>query len=490
MSPIYVGFGHGALVLPSPGGAPELGIRLPPLSVSTDGRMLQTSAGAGVLLGGLHTWANLVDQWGPDAAGPAGVPHFDFDAYVAYLQAMGHNVTRVWSWEQARYTGNATDAWFLEPLPYSRTGGGSVIDGGQRFDVSAPNPAYLERLRARCIQLGQAGIYSVVQLFDDWGVGTKSGAANSDPWLAHPFNPANNINGVDGDPNHTGGGHETLNQDTTQAILGLRRAFVEAVIDAVQDIPSVLGFEIVNENQGSGAVAWQEGIRAWGNDYIAARGYRSLLWLISVPWPGGVNTDLLASTADLVALNAETTLDPSDPFAADGQKVYVDDSDHIWGIGGDRWWAWHTVLRGRNILYMDPWDANTALGSWVSAIGDTREDAASEEYHIRQSIGQAVGYANRLRLAAVHVQASGDGAPCSTRYCLWVPGEAYLCYHDAGGSFALDLSAESGSWRVEWFDPDHDAVVAGGSASVEGGASRTLSPPFTGRHCVAYLAPN
>ncbi|UCC17485.1 MAG: aldo/keto reductase, partial [Dehalococcoidales bacterium] len=41
------------------------------------------------------------------------------------------------------------------------------------------------------------------------------------------------------------------------------------------------------------------------------------------------------------------------PFA-DGKKVILSDTDHLWGIGGDVAWAWKTFLRGMNPLFMDP----------------------------------------------------------------------------------------------------------------------------------------
>src|SRR5688500_18580594 len=47
-----------------------------------------------------------------------------------------------------------------------------------------------------------------------------------------------------------------------------------------------------------------------------------------------------------------------DPPAADGRKVSIDDTDHIYGTGGDAAWVWKTFLRGHNPIYMDPlkWD--------------------------------------------------------------------------------------------------------------------------------------
>ena len=52
----------------------------------------------------------------------------------------------------------------------------------------------------------ERGIYVIVMLFDGWSVERKGDGEN--PWDGHPFNRANNINGVDGDLNHDGSGRK------------------------------------------------------------------------------------------------------------------------------------------------------------------------------------------------------------------------------------------------------------------------------------------
>ena len=96
---------------------------------------------------------------------------------------------------------------------------------------------------------------------------------------------------------------------------------------------------------------------------------------MTVEWPNGSNDDLFASPADWISPNSGGGYG-SDPPAATGAKVIVNDTDHIWGIGGDRVWLWKSFTRGLNVIYMDPWEgrvipskANTDL-RW--AIGNVR----------------------------------------------------------------------------------------------------------------------
>lgn len=44
------------------------------------------------------------------------------------------------------------------------------------------------------------------------------------------------------------------------------------------------------------------------------------------------------------------------PFnPANGHKVILSDTDHLWGIAGSREWVWKSFLRGLNPLFMDPY---------------------------------------------------------------------------------------------------------------------------------------
>ena len=43
-----------------------------------------------------------------------------------------------------------------------------------------------------------------------------------------------------------------------------------------------------------------------------------------------------------------------DPPAADGRKIIISDTDHLWGVGGDRVWVWKSFTRGHHPIYMDP----------------------------------------------------------------------------------------------------------------------------------------
>ena len=77
-------------------------------------------------------------------------------------------------------------------------------------------------------------------------------------------------------------------------------------------------------------------------------------------YKGGSNQTLFDSPADWISPNPEGGYRDNPP-AADGSKVILTDTDHLWGIGGNQAWVWKSFLRGLNPIFMDPYDG-TVIG--------------------------------------------------------------------------------------------------------------------------------
>ena len=88
-------------------------------------------------------------------------------------------------------------------------------------------------------------------------------------------------------------------------------------------------------------------------------------------------------------------------------------------------------------------------------------------------MGYTLTYAKKTNL--VTLVPRGDLA--STGYCLANPGVEYLIYLPGGGKVWVDLSAASGTFSVEWFNPMTGATMSGGK--IAGGANRAFTSPFT-----------
>lgn len=427
-------------------------IRIPaagPLSVSAlNPRYFTDGSGRAIYLTGSHTWDNLIDRG----------PVFDYGAYLDLLQSHNHNLIRLWTRENA--------------LPYLRTGPGSALDGKPKFDLTKFDSAYFERLRSRVLAARDRGFYVMVMLFNGFSVHNKGGG-RVNPWPGHPFNAQNNVNGVNGDVNGNGEGEETHTLKV-QAVTRIQEAYVRKVVDTLNDLDNVL-YEISNESH-RGSVDWQYHMIRFIRSYEKSQPKQHpvvMTFLYDGYHDNGNRNEpeLLASPADAISpgpgLKAEYTRDPPQ---ADGSKVIISDTDHLWGVGGDSNWVWKSFQRGLNPIFMDP-------------IGDPKWNL------VRRSMGQTLVVSKRINLTKMLPRRD----LASSGYCLANPGVEYLVYLPSdqrdesrlaeklgppAQSVKVDLSDAFGTFNVEWFNPATNEFTRAGS--IEGGAGRSLTAPFGG----------
>lgn len=448
-----------------------------PLRVHPDNpRYFADPAGRAVYLAGSHTWANWIEhKLSPDDA------DFDYPAYLDFMAAHNHNFMRFWGWEHARWANwDATGKFFAYPLAYARTGGGAALDGLAKFDLTKFDPAFFDRLRQRVMAAGRRGIYAAVKLFDGFSVGFKGSSDDRpqtddrNPYRGHPFHAANNVNGIDADPGRTGQG-KSIHTLAIPAVTRCQEAYVRKVIDTVNDLPNVL-YEICNEPDAvPEAIQWQYHMIRFIKQYQAAKPAQHPVGMTAA-WFDPANQALFDGPADWISPN-HTAAEPyrDDPPPADGAKVIVADTDHLWGHGGNSAWVWKSFTRGLHTLLMDPWEP---------VKGSNRHDNNCRDHPtwepIRRSMGHTRTYAEKMDLASM--APAGDLA--STGYCLANPAREYLVYQSQAGTFQVDLSAGPGPFTVEWFNPNTGAAASGGA--VPGGARQDFTPPFDG-DAVLYL---
>ena len=173
-------------------------------------------------------------------------------SYLEFLQQQNHNFTRVWAWEQSPWSFDATGKISFTIQPYERTGPGLALDGDLKFDLTQFNQTYFDQLRSRVIAAGQKGIYVSVMLFEGFSNQKTVGQVN--PWLGDPFQQSNNINGINGDPNHNGGGEEFFSL-SYPSLVSLEEAFARKVVDTLGDLDNVL-YEI-SANGSAASLSWQ-----------------------------------------------------------------------------------------------------------------------------------------------------------------------------------------------------------------------------------------
>ncbi len=429
-----------------PAGQPRMG----PLAVHPQNpRYFQnTATGEIVYLTGSHTWANLVDI-GPSDPPPV----FDFEKYVDWMAKLNHNFMRMWTWELVSWDtkGNGENKHHTSaPQAYARTGPGTALDGKPRFDLTQFDPAYFDRLTQRVTLARARGIYVSVMLFEGWGLQFSPGAREG-----HPFHPRNNINNIDGDANKDGSGVE-VHELGNPAVTAIQEAYVRKVIDTVNGFDNVL-YEISNENHPP-STPWQYHMIRFIKDYERTKPQRHPVGM-TFQYKGGSNQVLFDSPADWISPNPEGGY-RDDPPPSDGRKVVLNDTDHLWGLGGNLAWVWKSFTRGYNPIFMDPYDGDI-LGNRFDPKWDP----------VRRNQGYTLRYARRMDLA--HARPAVDMA--STKYCLANPGRQYLVYKPGAGD-AVTVKLESGTYTYEWFDPGAGTQVSAGTQAATGGETRFACP--------------
>lgn len=430
-----------------------------PLRVCAENRRYFTDGtGRAVYLTGSHTWNNLVDM------GKSDPPEaFDFDRYLDWMQKLNHNFIRLWAWEPVTWNtkNNRRDAVNrVYPQPWARTGPGKALDGKPKYDLSKFDDEYFGRLRRRVDKANRRDIYVSVMLFEGWAMQFSPGA-----WQAHPFNKANNVNDVDGDVDGDGNGLE-VHELAGAKVTAVQEAYIRKVIETVNDLDNVL-YEISNENHPP-STEWQYHMIRFIKGYEKGKAKQHPVGM-TFQYKGGSNKVLFDSPADWISPNHQGGYRDNPPVA-DGRKVVLLDTDHLWGIGGNQAWVWKSFTRGHNPIFMDPYDG-LILGN--------KFDPKWEP--VRRSLGYTRSYAEKMNLARTAPQPG----LASTKYCLARPGAEYLVYRPAGTGKSFGVKLKAGKYDLEWFDPAKGTVVKSDTIDVAGD-QETFTPPFAG-DAVLYL---
>lgn len=403
---------------------------LGPLRVLADNpRYFTVDGKRAVYVTGSHTWANLQDMGLSDPP-----PPFDFAGYLDFLARYGHNFIRLWRWEPPQWNYGAArkgQPSFCTPHPWMRTGPGEAADGKPKFDLTRLDEAYFARLRERVQAAAKRGIYVSVMLFEGHCLQFAE-----EGWRFHPFHPDNNVNQLSIDWQD----YYTLNNSK---VWELQASYIRKVMDAVGDLDNVL-YEVCNE-AGPYSTEWQYQVIRFVKEEGRRRGRERPVGM-TFQYRGGKNDDLFASPADWISPNPEGGF-RDDPPPNDGRKVVLNDTDHLWGEGGNPVWVWKTFTRGHCPLFMDRIvELSQKVVTWAGR-APVEDIPGSEE--IRRAMGVTARVAGEVALEKMlplpEVSSSG--------FSLAYTGHEYIVYIPEGATVEVDLRDAKGTFEVTWVHP-------------------------------------
>ncbi|HOA53973.1 MAG TPA: hypothetical protein PKI05_17095, partial [Thermogutta sp.] len=216
-------------------------------------------------------------------------------------------------------------------------------------------------------------------------------------------------------------------------ILEIQKAYVRHVIDTVNEFDNVL-YEISNENHPP-STDWQYEMIRFIKAYESEKGRQHPVGM-TFQYRGGSNKTLFDSPADWISPNPEGGY-RDDPPAADGSKVIINDTDHLWGIGGNRTWVWKSFMRGMNPIFMDPYDGRIlSRGSNLAWTED-----------VRKAMGDVRKWSQRVDLTSMTPRPD----LASTKYCLANPGKEYLVFFPEKTD-GTEIQLVPGRYELRWFD--------------------------------------
>jgi len=304
-------------------------------------------------------------------------------------------------------------------------------------------------------------------------------------WRSHPFRKENNINGIEADLNNDGLGLE-LHTLRNAAVNELQKAYIRKVIDVLNDLDNII-YEVGNEFIYSEEnTDWQYWVINYIKEYEALKEKQhpaGMVCQMHFPWKRSIDGDirnevLFSSPGDWISpggYGGRGYLDHDSIPVADGSKVLLFDTDHIWGIGGDRAWVWKSFTRGHNVLFMDP-------------LPEITEQISTFHYRaeIRSALGHTLTFARKMDLA--NMIPNADGSFCSTTFCLVNNGKEYLIYQPKSET-NIDIYLPVGKYSYEWFNPSTGKVSERGRYIVKLKGRHSFNSSFIG-DAVLYITKN
>ena len=426
-------------------GATEIGPINGPLRVSKiNPRYFTDNSGKAIYLTGLHTFQTLQDE---------AKYVFNYDKWLDFMVAQKANHLRVWV--TAGFYG-------VNPIPFDRTGPGKASDGGLKFDVGKLNQAYFDKLRRLVEQAEARGIYVQIMLTNGIFVNNLP-----DMWEQVAWNPINNVNGYALE-------RTDLFTMKNRTWVDLADRYVDKVVDSVNDLDNVL-YEVSNEAS-IDSKAWQYHVidRIHAREKQKPKQHPVGMGAFDYRTPDAPqNAELLGSDAEFYSLswrNIDFT-----PPVADGKKVSILDSDHVWGFPlkpapknyGD--WIWKAFTRGHNPIYLDTY-----------ILPNYRRYPPDKQ--LRNAIGYARTMANKIDLDHM----IPDTSVCSTGFALVNADTEYLIYQPAHASFTVMLPAKT--FRFEWLNPTNGKITDTGTMTATAGQNTFVLPKSYTHGAVLHLA--
>ncbi|MBI4100118.1 PQQ-binding-like beta-propeller repeat protein [Candidatus Microgenomates bacterium] len=418
--------------------------------------------------------------------------NIDYNAWINELASKGVKGAMVWLWMAPRQKldGTLTESryGYVVPavIPWARTGTGTAVDGGKTYDLNTFDQNYFNRLTGLCTAAKNNGI---VLLISVWDGGAKWAQGYSPFWGPNGGPIPSSISGT-GEPFRDS--LYTFDDYTTSIITQTysstwswqkkNKYFQEKFADKLISEVNTAGCNnIVYEmtNEGANIAGYDD---FWLN-FFRARTTAPLTVNI-----GYTVTDANTNPNVDFKTHHTNTYDPTSvntgwvgyfneiPNKPAVNSESVPAFDNLWSttITADnaRRLLWSTAVAGGGAFIQDDtvWsDYDPTAPDMGGGVMRTYMGHANKFFN--DGTGSIKGSKPNFW------EMIPNNSLATAGYTLAKTGSEYIVYLPSGGSTTVNLSAVTGSFNVEWFNPRTGAYTS--AAAVSGGASKTFTAADT-----------
>jgi hypothetical protein len=397
---------------------------------------------------------------------------FDHAPYLGELRTRGFNLTRVFSGTYHEVAGSfKIRDNTLAPLPerylgpWARSDTPGALDGGDKFDLDAWNPAYFRRLKDFVAQAGKRGIVVEFVLFCPF--------YEEAMWAVNPLNARNNVNGVGTMPRTE---VYTLKHPE---LVARHEAFVRKAVGELRGFDNVY-YEICNEPYFGGVERdWQARIAAviveteaklGGPRHLIAQNIANKRARVTEP---NASVSLFnfhyAAPPDVIAQN--TGLDRA---FGDDETGFAGNDDRPYRAEG-----WDFLLAGGGVFSNLDYSFTVAHPDGTAEVEPPTPGGGGPA--LRKQLSVLKGFLSGFDF--VHMAPDPDvikgGVPQkATARALSKPGRAYAVYVNGGSRADLVLELPPGFYRAEWVNTRTGAVDKGQDLGHPGGRVTLRAPEY------------
>jgi hypothetical protein len=424
-------------------------------------------------------------------------PDFDYERYLATLEADGLNYTRLFGGSYVEVPAKSfgilrndlapAKGKFL--APWARSSVGGYAGGGNKFDLEQWNPEYFRRLHDFLSEASKRGIVVELTLF--------SSQYGEMQWNVSPFNPSNNVNHIEAlDWKKL----ETLENGN---ILKYQESYTRKLVREANAFDNVI-FEIQNEPWSDRPVTSAlinpylfPPVRDKYPNSVDLADDLSLAWQAKVSeWISSEEGDL--STRHLIAQNYSNfrypvkTLVPgvsivnfhyAYPEAALenyglGKAIGYDETGFL-GRDDDlyRRQAWNFMLSGGGVF--DGLDYSFSVGHEDG--NDLRPNGpGGGSPTLRRDLRVLSDFLQEFTLIDMKPDFNiVKHAPGATAHALSKPGREYAIYFDGHGPAEIDFELPAGHYSAVWVNVKTGDEESPENFQHEGGLKVLRTPQFT-----------